>query len=49
MRAMSSQPTARPRTLSGMQPTSDSLHLGNHLGALVNWVALQEQFDVVFL
>ena len=36
---------ARPRILSGMQPTSDSLHLGNYLGALVNWVGLQESFD----
>jgi len=32
----------RPRLLSGMQPTSDSLHLGNYLGALVHWVAMQE-------
>lgn len=35
-----------PRILSGMQPTSDSLHIGNFLGALVNWVKLQdEEFD----
>src|SRR4051812_13495918 len=32
----------QPRLLSGMQPTADSLHLGNYLGALVQWVALQE-------
>ncbi|HOI03749.1 MAG TPA: hypothetical protein PLJ48_06325, partial [Dermatophilaceae bacterium] len=25
-----------------MQPTSDSLHIGNYVGALVNWVELQE-------
>ena len=31
-----------PRLLSGMQPTDDSLHLGNYLGALVQWVALQD-------
>ncbi|HEX2705053.1 MAG TPA: tryptophan--tRNA ligase, partial [Candidatus Lustribacter sp.] len=31
-----------------MQPTSDSLHLGNYLGALVNWVDLQEQFDTYY-
>ena len=31
-----------PRLLSGMQPTADSLHLGNYLGALAQWVALQE-------
>ncbi|HYN30558.1 MAG TPA: tryptophan--tRNA ligase, partial [Dermatophilaceae bacterium] len=39
---------ARPRILSGMQPTSDSLHLGNYLGALVNWVGLQEDFDAYY-
>ncbi len=39
---------ARPRILSGMQPTSDSLHLGNYLGALVNWVGLQDDFDAYY-
>ncbi|HTY70832.1 MAG TPA: tryptophan--tRNA ligase [Actinomycetes bacterium] len=34
-----------PRVLSGMQPTADSLHLGNYLGALVQWVALQETHE----
>lgn len=38
----------RQRILSGMQPTSDSLHLGNYLGALVNWVGLQEDFDAYY-
>ena len=37
-----------PRILSGMQPTSDSLHLGNYIGALVNWVGLQEGFDAYY-
>jgi tryptophanyl-tRNA synthetase len=37
-----------PRVLSGMQPTSDSLHLGNYLGALVQWVALQETHDAFY-
>ncbi len=37
-----------PRILSGMQPTSDSLHLGNYLGALVNWVRLQDDFDAFY-
>ena len=32
---------ARPRILSGMRPTG-KLHLGNYLGALQNWVALQD-------
>ena len=31
-----------------MQPTSDSLHLGNYLGAMVNWVKLQEEFDAFY-
>jgi tryptophanyl-tRNA synthetase len=39
---------ARPRVLSGMQPTSDSLHLGNYLGALVQWVALQDTHDAFY-
>jgi tryptophanyl-tRNA synthetase len=31
-----------------MQPTSDSLHLGNYLGALQNWVALQDDYDAFY-
>ena len=38
----------RPRVLSGMQPTGDSLHLGNYLGALRQWVALQEHYDAFY-
>jgi len=38
----------RPRVLSGIQPTSDSFHLGNYLGALQNWVALQDEFDAFY-
>ncbi|MEI6108529.1 MAG: tryptophan--tRNA ligase [Actinomycetes bacterium] len=37
-----------PRVLSGIQPTSDSFHIGNHLGALQNWVAMQETHDCVY-
>ncbi len=48
MPAPSTADAARPRILSGMQPTSDSLHLGNYLGALVNWVGLQEDFDAYY-
>jgi tryptophanyl-tRNA synthetase len=36
------------RVFSGMQPTSDSLHLGNYLGALVQWVALQDTHDAIY-
>ena len=38
----------RPRVLSGMQPTADSLHLGNYLGALLQWVSLQETHDAFY-
>jgi tryptophanyl-tRNA synthetase len=37
----------KKRVLSGMQP-SGLMHLGNHLGALENWKALQEQYDCYF-
>lgn len=40
--------TSRPVVFSGMQPSSDSLHLGNYLGALVNWVALQDEYDPIY-
>lgn len=40
--------TERPVVFSGMQPSSDSLHLGNYLGALVNWVALQDTVDPIY-
>jgi tryptophanyl-tRNA synthetase len=39
---------ARPRVLSGIQPTADSFHLGNYLGAVRNWVAMQETHDAFF-
>jgi tryptophanyl-tRNA synthetase len=35
------------RIFSGIQPTGN-LHLGNYLGAIRNWVALQRQFDCIF-
>ncbi len=38
----------RPRVLSGMQPTADSLHLGNYLGALRQWVALQDSHEAFY-
>jgi tryptophanyl-tRNA synthetase len=37
----------RPRVLSGMRPTG-RLHLGNYMGALYNWVQLQDQYDCYF-
>src|SRR5260370_5538200 len=41
-------PTARPRVLSGIQPTADSFHLGNYLGAVRQWVALQDSYDASY-
>ncbi len=37
----------KPRVFSGMQPTG-SLHLGNYLGALINWVAMQETHESIY-
>ncbi len=46
----SAPPTSgKPRLLSGMQPTQDSLHLGNYLGALVNWVQMQATHDAFYV
>jgi len=38
---------SRPRILSGMRPTG-ALHLGNYLGALENWVSLQDRYECFF-
>ncbi len=37
----------KPRVLSGIQPTG-SLHIGNYLGALKNWVRMQHDYECVF-
>jgi tryptophanyl-tRNA synthetase len=39
---------ARPRVLSGIQPTADSFHFGNYLGALRQWVDLQRDHQPFF-
>ncbi|HEY1618098.1 MAG TPA: tryptophan--tRNA ligase [Streptosporangiaceae bacterium] len=39
---------SRPRVFSGIQPTADSFHLGNYLGALRQWVTLQETHDTIY-
>ena len=36
------------RVLSGIQPTSDSFHLGNYLGAVKQWVELQDGHDAFY-
>ncbi|HAM54363.1 MAG TPA: tryptophan--tRNA ligase, partial [Candidatus Rokubacteria bacterium] len=40
-------PSSKQRVLSGMRPTG-KVHLGNHLGALDNWVRLQDDYDCFF-
>jgi len=42
-----SRTTPRPRVLSGMRPTG-RLHLGNYMGALHNWVRLQQDYECYF-
>ncbi len=37
-----------PRVLSGIQPTADSFHFGNFLGAVRHWVALQADHDAFY-
>ncbi|MCX2971492.1 MULTISPECIES: tryptophan--tRNA ligase [Streptomyces] len=39
----------RPRVLSGIQPTAGSFHLGNYLGAVRQWVELQESHDAFYM
>jgi tryptophanyl-tRNA synthetase len=40
--------TPPARVLSGIQPTASSFHLGNYLGAIKNWVALQDTHDAFY-
>jgi tryptophanyl-tRNA synthetase len=37
-----------PRVLSGIQPTADSFHVGNYLGALQYWVSMQDDHDAFY-
>jgi len=39
---------ATTRVLSGIQPTSASFHIGNYIGAVRQWVALQEEHEVFY-
>jgi hypothetical protein len=41
-------PNLKPNLLSGMQPSAGSLHLGNYLGALVNWAAMPARLRCLF-
>jgi tryptophanyl-tRNA synthetase len=40
--------TALPRLFSGMQPSAESLHAGNYVGALLQWKELQRDHDALF-
>ncbi|MBW9204799.1 tryptophan--tRNA ligase [Mumia sp. zg.B17] len=40
--------TSPRRVLSGIQPTADAFHIGNYLGAVRRWVALQEDHDAFY-
>ena len=45
---MTVRPSSSPRVLSGIQPTADSFHLGNYLGAVRKWVTLQDEHDAFY-
>src|SRR4051812_43572345 len=45
---MTAMPADRPRVLSGIQPTADSFHLGNYIGAVRQWVELQDTHDAFY-
>jgi tryptophanyl-tRNA synthetase len=40
--------TTKPRLFSGMQPSADSLQIGNYIGALLQWKGMQQSYDAVF-
>jgi tryptophanyl-tRNA synthetase len=45
---MTASTDRRLRVLSGIQPTADSFHLGNYLGAVRQWVGLQDGYDAFY-
>jgi tryptophanyl-tRNA synthetase len=40
--------TDKPRIFSGIQPSADSLHIGNYIGAIQQWQAMLDDFDAIF-
>ncbi|KMT11402.1 hypothetical protein BVRB_5g107300 [Beta vulgaris subsp. vulgaris] len=44
---LSSPSTVKKRVVSGVQPTG-ALHLGNYLGAIKNWISLQDTYETLF-
>lgn len=45
---MSTPRTARPRVLSGIRPTGEGFQLGNYLGAVRHWAAMQDEAECLF-
>ena len=45
---MATMTPIRERVLSGIQPTAGSFHLGNYLGAVKNWVSMQDEHDAFY-
>jgi tryptophanyl-tRNA synthetase len=41
-------PQPMKRVFSGIQPTADTLHLGNYLGAITNWVTIQDNYQCIY-
>ena len=48
LRMSAERAATRPRVLSGIQPTADSFTLGSYLGALRQWVALQDDHEAFY-
>lgn len=42
------QPAKKQRVVSGLQPTSDSYHLGNYLGAVKQFIQLQQDYETFY-
>ena len=40
--------SSKPRLFSGMQPSADSLQIGNYIGALLQWREMQQANDAIF-
>jgi tryptophanyl-tRNA synthetase len=40
--------STKPRLFSGQQPSADSLHVGNYIGALLQWKEMQSNYEAIF-
>ncbi len=38
----------KPRIFSGIQPSAESLHIGNYIGAIQQWQSMQDDYDAIF-